>query len=647
MWHTLLRRRPGNHPRPSPPARSHPSLRTIGVVAAGVAGLGGFLVALAKLTAPIRSLRIKRTRVEQVPVTVMALRRDHHQNQETPGPAVIIVHGFAGSQQVMSPFAVTLARNGYTAITVDLPGHGQSAVPLCGELADFEGRYRQLEELLRPVVHFARKQGNGQVALLGHSMGSGIVTRYAKEHPEIDAVVGVSLVYNGGTAVGPRNLLVINGEFEGRLRQMAQMVIDQAADGSGVVGVTYGNMAAGTARRVVYAPGVEHIGVLFSRTTLAETLAWLDLCFSRPSQEHPYLDERIRWLGVLYASAVVLFVPFAELFRVRHSRLPPSPRPSLPQEGAMALPWQWWGLLTVGPAALTPFLLRLFPTKAINRMVPIMVGGPATVFFTLYGALTASGLWLMHRTASVPRSRLVLPPLNQTIAGALLMVSYVFLTFGLPTHRFLFNYFPTKAINRMVPIMVGGPATVFFTLYGALTASGLWLMHRTASVPRSRLVLPPLNQTIAGALLMVSYVFLTFGLPTHRFLFNYFPPPRRFPIVATVFAAMLPYFLADELLTRNPAAPRGAYTLTKVGCLGSMALAIAINRNQLFFLIIVAPILALYFALYGTFSGLVYRRSGTPVIGAVANAVIFALSIASTFPLMDGACDITKYRGEG
>jgi pimeloyl-ACP methyl ester carboxylesterase len=566
MWHTLLRRRPGNHPRPSPPARSHPSLRTIGVVAAGVAGLGGFLVALAKLTAPIRSLRIKRTRVEQVPVTVMALRRDHHQNQETPGPAVIIVHGFAGSQQVMSPFAVTLARNGYTAITVDLPGHGQSAVPLCGELADFEGRYRQLEELLRPVVHFARKQGNGQVALLGHSMGSGIVTRYAKEHPEIDAVVGVSLVYNGGTAVGPRNLLVINGEFEGRLRQMAQMVIDQAADGSGVVGVTYGNMAAGTARRVVYAPGVEHIGVLFSRTTLAETLAWLDLCFSRPSQEHPYLDERIRWLGVLYASAVVLFVPFAELFRVRHSRLPPSPRPSLPQEGAMALPWQWWGLLTVGPAALTPFLLRLFPTKAINRMVPIMVGGPATVFFTLYGALTASGLWLMHRTASVPRSRLVLPPLNQTIAGALLMVSYVF---------------------------------------------------------------------------------LTFGLPTHRFLFNYFPPPRRFPIVATVFAAMLPYFLADELLTRNPAAPRGAYTLTKVGCLGSMALAIAINRNQLFFLIIVAPILALYFALYGTFSGLVYRRSGTPVIGAVANAVIFALSIASTFPLMDGACDITKYRGEG
>jgi hypothetical protein len=98
---------------------------------------------------------------------------------------------------------------------------------------------------------------------------------------------------------------------------------------------------------------------------------------------------------------------------------------------------------------------------------------------------------------------------------------------------------------------------------------------------------------------------------------------------------MLPYFLADELLTRQPGVPRGAYPLTKVSFMLSLALAIALNPRKLFFLILIAPIFTAYFALYGSFSGLLYRHTGTPLPGAIANAAIFSWTTAAIFPQVE------------
>ena len=52
------------------------------------------------------------------------------------------------------------------------------------------------------------------MALLGHSMASDIVVRYAETHPDILATIGVSLFSRGVTADSPRNLLVIDGALE-------------------------------------------------------------------------------------------------------------------------------------------------------------------------------------------------------------------------------------------------------------------------------------------------------------------------------------------------------------------------------------------------------------------------------------------------
>ena len=89
-------------------------------------------------------LTIERVAVGAIPVTVF------RPATTAPAPVVVIAHGFAGSQQLMQPFAVTLARNGFLALTFDFPGHGRNPVPLqgghrrrCGPLGRAAGRARR------------------------------------------------------------------------------------------------------------------------------------------------------------------------------------------------------------------------------------------------------------------------------------------------------------------------------------------------------------------------------------------------------------------------------------------------------------------------------------------------------------------------
>ena len=81
-----------------------------------------------------------------------------------PGPAVLIAHGFAGSQQLMQSFALAFARNGYAALTFDFPGHGQNPSPLTGSITDPDGATRTLLEAMKPLATVARASGDGRIS---------------------------------------------------------------------------------------------------------------------------------------------------------------------------------------------------------------------------------------------------------------------------------------------------------------------------------------------------------------------------------------------------------------------------------------------------------------------------------------------------
>lgn len=454
-------------------------------------------------------------------------------------PTVVIAHGFAGSQQLMQPFAVTLARNGYRAVTFDFLGHGRNPQPLRGDVAAVEGATRALVAELAAVAAFARDLpgSDGRLAVLGHSMASDVIVRYAQAQPEVAATVAVSMFSPAVTAASPRNLLVIVGALEPGLKEEGLRVVGMATGGAAPEpGVTYGQHADGTARRVAFAPRVEHVGVLYSPASMAEALAWLNATFGRTGTG--YVDARGPWIGLVFLGLVLLARPLSRLL------------PTVADRPAGAGPsWRLLLPLAVLPALLTPLILWQVPLG----FLPVLVGDYLAAHFAVYGLLTGLGLWLAHRRLGL----------------------------GLP---------------------------------GRL----------------------PWRPLLAAAFAVAVYSILIFGWPIDRFLASFRPIPERWPLVLAMLAGMLPYFLADEWLARGPAARRGSYVLTKLCFLLSLALAVALSPERLFFLVIIVPVILLFFVIYGLFSRWAYARTGHPFVGALANAAAFAWAVAVTFPMLSG-----------
>jgi hypothetical protein len=100
----------------------------------------------------------------------------------------------------------------------------------------------------------------------------------------VEAIVGISLFSQAVTEDTPQNLLIINGAFEGMLREAALEAMAPLGAGEGV---TVGAPGDGFARRAVASPFVEHVGVLYAPSGLREARAWLDRSFGRPVTEGP------------------------------------------------------------------------------------------------------------------------------------------------------------------------------------------------------------------------------------------------------------------------------------------------------------------------------------------------------------------------
>jgi dienelactone hydrolase len=584
-----------------------------------------------------RGLDIRTQRVGSTPVTVF------RPAASVQGPVVLVAHGFAGSQQLMQPFATTLARNGFVAITFDFPGHGRNPEPMLGGLADQDESLRILLASMARLGEFAGSlAGPAGYAVVGHSMASDIVVRHAQAHASgpapVRATVGVSLfaptIQAHTPPDSPRNLLVIDGALEpGMMAKEALRVVGLASVGASAgppagaaaaaaggssptvsaaavtTGITYGRFADGTARRAALSPGVEHIGVLYSAHTLAETLAWLQAAFGRPAAERPFIDARGPWLGLLLAGVVLLAWPLSRLLpRVAARGGAAGAETPLGVAGGIATATapvvrrRWWGwrgqaVPTLLPALATPLLLWPLPSD----FLPILLGDYLVLHFALYGLLTFAGLWWLGRWPARG---------GRSFAGASAL--------ALTKKRVRT---PTTAPNR---VKMTTPMTTPTTT--PLTTPMTTPMPATATTPVMALIVAV---ALAGA-----YGLVAVGLPVDRYVFNVEPPPVRWPVILAMCAGTLPYFLADEWLTRGAGAARGAYLVSKVCFLVSLVLAIALNPWRLFFLAIIVPAVLLLFVIYGLFSRWAYRQTRHPAVGAIANALAFGCFIAVTFPLV-------------
>ncbi|MGM0677762.1 alpha/beta hydrolase [Ectothiorhodospira marina] len=494
-------------------------------------------VALWQLMSAPQGLQITHERVEGVPITVF--------NPVTtePRPVAVIAHGFTGSRQMMQPLAITLARQGYLAITLDFPGHGANPKPFVPDIMDLERRRQLLGGALEHVVDHARAHpaSDGRITLMGHSMAGDIMLNHGQQHPgQVRSMVLISPFIAEDTRMeGLDNLLFIFGELEpAALREPALPAFEPHDTAQVQPGMTYGDFTQGHARRLVIAEGAEHMGIIHARQTLLEALAWMEGV--DPSElDAPFVDARGPWLGLLFLGIIALAWPLMRAL----------PRVTDPPRGS-DMPWRPLWPVAVVPAVLTPLLLWQVPLGGL----PLLLSDYLTMHFAVYGLLTWVGLWLLQRR----RGNVFGPFPGRTAWGALLV------------------------------------AVCLATTYGTLAV----------------------------------------GLPIHAFVTGYLPIPERLVWLPVIFLGTLLFFSADEWLTRGETGTTGAYFFTKMLFLLSLVGAVGLRLEELFFLIIIFPAIAVFLLVYGLLARWTFTATGHPLVGAIAVAFSLAWGMSVTFPLV-------------
>ncbi|HSF81323.1 MAG TPA: alpha/beta fold hydrolase [Anaerolineales bacterium] len=286
-------------------------------------------------------------------------------------PLVLIGHGFAGSRAVMRSFALALAHAGYEVVLWDFTGHGANPRPLPEIRGGLEGDALAALQAAQAIG----LGGSGQVAILGHSMGSGAALTFGQVRPETSATIAVSPVGVSVTPELPRNLLLMAGSLEAPFIRNAENLLAQAG-GAG------GNPSAGTARQLVVIPGVEHITILFSPSAHDAARQWLEAVFGLQPGAAAYTDRRLLWYGLGLAGTLLLLWGLAPLLS--------GMREAVSVENELRLPALWRRLIALLGGALGATILLWFFGRAgvqLRGLLGLQVGGYLLIWFGVAGLL--------------------------------------------------------------------------------------------------------------------------------------------------------------------------------------------------------------------------------------------------------------------
>lgn len=441
-----------------------------------ILALAGAAVSVLRLEQAGAGLVATEILVGQTPATVL------QQPDITAAPVVVIAHGFAGSRQLMLGFAQTLAQAGYIVVSYDLEGHGRNPVPMSGDVASVDGTTRLLVDELGRVADagLALPGADGRLVLLGHSMASDIIVRQAITNDRVDAVVAVSMFSTEVTADAPANLLIINGAWESALAAEALRVL-HLTDPDASFDQTLGDPPAGTGRRAVLTPSVEHVGVLYAPTSMIETRDWLNAVFER-SSDTP-IAARGGWIALLIFSVTALAWPLAQLARPLQSQIPPKRL----SRGA------FW-TATLVPTILTPFLLVPFDIA----FLPVLVADYLAVHFALFGLIS---LGFLARAGALRRDAM----------GVLLALPIAFFCigiFGAMLDTYVASFFAVDARIWIILAIAAG-AVPFMLADAYLTEAGRAPLWRVLVVRGNALI----SLGIATALNIEGLFFLLLIMP--------------------------------------------------------------------------------------------------------------------------------------
>ena len=242
--------------------------------------------------------------------------------KDNPMPGIVYIHGYQNNHETGDACCLELARRGFVVLNIDAIGRGNSGMPNHPKAPDFDETYGGLTSLkcLRSLP-FVNPES---VGLAGHSLGAEMVYRVALEDPGVKGLVLSGFAYTlAASDREPKNMLMIIGKWdEFRKRMTGTEDIEKEwmrtartrkviPHPNPQIGVTYGDFARGTARRV-YVPRIIHFMESHDRGSISETLQWMKNALQPP--EALWIDPKDQtWPIKEWATLVAMLACFASL----------------------------------------------------------------------------------------------------------------------------------------------------------------------------------------------------------------------------------------------------------------------------------------------------------------------------------------------
>ncbi len=173
----------------------------------------------------------------------------------------------------------------------------------------------------------------------------------------------------------------------------------------------------------------------------------------------------------------------------------------------------------------------------------------------------------------------------------------------------------------ILPVLVADYLALHLLIYGALQL----VLLRRFGVPWGHF------SALAVVALLV-WGLGVFGFALDRYAANFWPVGARWWIIAALALGAIPFMVADAFVTQGGRAPLSHRIGARAGFLASLGFAVALDFWGLFFLLMIAPVILLFYVVFGLMGRWVARRGGALSAG-IAQGLILAWAIGVSFPL--------------
>ena len=179
--------------------------------------------------------------------------------------------------------------------------------------------------------------------------------------------------------------------------------------------------------------------------------------------------------------------------------------------------------------------------------------------------------------------------------------------------------------TRLLPVLVADYLALHLALYGLLVLGlarafgGGW----------------PATRGWALGLALAAYGIVVFGGLLDRHVGSFLPHLGRIPVMLAILPGAVLAMFADATLSEATRAALWRRIAARGLFLASLGIAVALDFERLFFLVIILPVILLFYLSYGMMGRFLGKRTGSVIAMGVGLGLILGWALGVTFPMFD------------